>query len=119
MSEEERKAYLEERARKEAEARAAAEAKARAEETKSETVGVPSRRNVRRFWFVCVHTSEHLRAVIRCFRVQHPRSVQVVHCLFRLDTGSEGRQLAGKERLPLAIVLRCSGGSCWSWVSRT
>lgn len=40
MSPEERKAHLEERARKEAEARAAAEAKARAEETKSEPVRV-------------------------------------------------------------------------------
>lgn len=40
MSEEERKAYLQEKARKEAEARAAAEAKARAEETKAETVRV-------------------------------------------------------------------------------
>ncbi len=38
MSDEDRKAFLEERARKEAEAQVAAAAKARAEETKSETV---------------------------------------------------------------------------------
>lgn len=40
MSEDDRKAFLEERARKEAEEQAAAAAKARAEETKSEKVRV-------------------------------------------------------------------------------
>lgn len=38
MSDEDRKAFLEERARKEAEAQVAAAAKVRAEESKSETV---------------------------------------------------------------------------------
>lgn len=79
MSEEEKQAYLEEKARKEAEARAAAEAKARAEETKAETVRVRVWRNVGLRCAALVNWRHKLSASTGCchcnVRLKQPQSV--------------------------------------------